>query len=90
MIDTPIKRWMKMPSVSIRRRYAHFILSRTEEGTYITTCGKGNSKDFEELTKEEIAFLSEHRSFLCRACDSSPRYYQVLLEERKREEAEQS
>lgn len=90
MTDTPIKRWMKMPSVSIRRRYAHFILSRTEDGTYITTCGKGNSKDFEELTKEEIAFLREHRSFLCRACDSSPRYYQVLLEERQKEEVEQS
>ena len=90
MTDTPIKRWMKMPSVSIRRRYAHFILSRTEDGTYITTCGKGNSKDFEELTKDEIEFLSNNRGFLCRACDSSPRYYQVLLEERQKEEAGKS
>jgi len=90
MTDTPIKRWMKMPSVSARGRFAHFIWARTEDGIYITTCGKANGKDFEELTKEDIAFLGNNRNFLCQFCDSSPRYQRIVMEERQKEEAGKS
>jgi lipopolysaccharide biosynthesis regulator YciM len=77
---TSIKRWMKMPMVSARGRLVHFILSCNEDGLYITTCGKANGKDFEDLTEADEELVKNNPDFRCSFCSYSPRYYHAIKE----------
>ena len=76
----PIKRWMKMPEVSVRGRLVHFIWSQRDDGVYITTCGKANSKNFEDLTKSDEELIEENPELRCYFCSFSPRYYHAMKE----------
>ena len=71
---------MKMPAVSARGRLVHFILSRTEEGVYITTCGKANGKDFEDLTETDEELVENNTDLRCSFCSYSPRYHRAVKE----------
>ena len=78
--QTLIKRWMKMPVVSARGRLVHFILSCNEQGVYITTCGKANGKDFEDLTETDEELIENNPDLRCSFCSYSPRYYHAMKE----------
>lgn len=78
--QTLIRRWMKMPVVSARGRLVHFILSCNEEGVYITTCGKANGTEFEELTKADEELIENNPDLRCSFCSYSPRYYHAMKE----------